>query len=391
MTLLLNYGNAVTGQQRFARLELEQRFIRILMGSAGVKMFGLRRIGKSTLRLFAMEYFEENKHPYAYIDSQGLHSLHDLLSRLAQAMPGEKGLLAHAINFVSTGPASAALHAVTKGTDFEGQALSAYWQVVSEAIRKALRSATVKPVLIIDEFSYLIDNMIKHDTTQGRIDADKLLASMREWRGEGMKMLLTGSLGIAAIARQHQLNAEHLNDLQPFSVPELSEAEAEEFIRQATEVPSKGKWTTNHTAAFLKEAGVFYPCFLVRGLLEINVENPASPEAFPEIFAESVRPDLHADFYSQFDRRFKSYSALPNQQCEKLVLPALKAIMNAALPCNNDNIPCDANFTRVDLSIILTMLAEDGYVHFIEDASGNRSWKPATRLSKLWWSRSKLA
>jgi hypothetical protein len=288
------------------------------------------------------------------------------------------------------GPASGVLEAISTGTAFQENVLSAHWHVVSEAIKKALRQDGPKPVLVIDEFSYVIDNMIKRDARLGREDADKLLASMREWRGEGMTMLLTGSLGITALTRKHALNVEHLNDLQPFAVPELTAAEAREFIRQATETLSQGRWTEAHTAQFLKEVGVFYPCFLVRGLLEIGVEHPAAPEEFATIFAERVRPDLHGDFYNQFDRRFKAYEDLPDDEQEKLILPALKAVM-AQPACSTDTIPCDPAFTRIDLALVLTMLAEDGFIHFTEDSEGERLWKPASRLAQLWWKRARLA
>jgi hypothetical protein len=387
--LELNYGNAVSGNQRFARPELEARLLRALNSSAGVKMFGLRRIGKSTLRLYATEHFDKTKRPYAYIDGQGMRSLSDFLSKLSQALPDDRTLLTRAVAFAS-GPASGVLEAISKGTSFEENVLSAHWHVVSEGIKKALRQDGPKPVLVIDEFSYVIDNMIKRDALLGREDADKLLASMREWRGEGMTMLLTGSLGITALTRKHALNVEHLNDLQPFAVPELTAAEAREFIRQATETLSQGRWTEAHTAQFLREVGVFYPCFLVRGLLEIGVEHPAAPEEFATIFAERVRPDLHGDFYNQFDRRFKAYEHLPDDEQEKLILPALKAMM-AQPACSTDAIPCDPAFTRIDLALVLTMLAEDGFIHFTEDSEGERLWKPASRLAQLWWKRARLA
>src|SRR3954463_3885566 len=87
MVLKLSYGNAVAGEQRFPRPALEQRFMRTLMHSAGIKMFGLRRIGKSTLLAYAMEQMDENCQAYIYVNAQGLQSLSDLLCRLFEAMP----------------------------------------------------------------------------------------------------------------------------------------------------------------------------------------------------------------------------------------------------------------------------------------------------------------
>ena len=387
--LELSYGNAVTGSRRFDRPDLEHKLINTLTQGAGVKMFGLRRIGKSTLRLYAMEQLDAQKRPYAFIDGQGLQSLSDLLGRLFAAMPHNGGFMNKAIGFLSKGPAQAALQAVAKGTDKEEAVLSAYWQIVSDAIRKALESEGVKPILIIDEFTYLIGNMIRRD--KGREEVDKLLAAMREWRGGGMTMLLTGSIGLTALARTHQLTVEHLNDLQPFPVPELTSAEAQEFIREATDIPSQGRWTEAHTEAFVASSGVLYPCFLVRGLLEVGIKAPPDPMQIERIFESRVRPDLHADFYNQFDRRFQAYAALPDDEQEKLILPALQAIMGHDGACPHEAIPCDAPFTGVDLSVALAMLWEDGFIQFSENAEGERRWRPASNSARMWWKRSKLA
>ena len=81
-----------------------------------------------------------------------------------------------------------------------------------------LRAKDGSLVIVIDEFTYLLSNLIERDPKRGREDVDKLLASMREWRGEGMKMLITGSIGLTGLARKHNLNLEHLNDCSPKSI-----------------------------------------------------------------------------------------------------------------------------------------------------------------------------
>jgi hypothetical protein len=65
--------------------------------------------------------------------------------------------------------------------------------------------------------------------------------------------------------------------------------------------------------------------------------------------------------------------------------------MMAQPACSTDAIPCDPAFTRIDLALVLTMLAEDGFIHFTEDSEGERLWKPASRLAQLWWKRARLA
>lgn len=174
-------------------------------------------------------------------------------------------------------------------------------------------------------------------------------------------------------------------------MPELTEDEAREFIRQATEEPSQGRWTEEHTREFIKQSGVLYPSFLVKGLLEIGVESPPPAAAFAEIFAKYVRPVLHEDFYNQFNKRFRFYGEIDKEGQKKLVVPVLKRIMEAADETRLDDFELAEGYSRIDLAEFLDMLVEDGFIHFTEDADANRTWVPASRLARWWWKRSRLA
>lgn len=385
-TLELHYGCAVSGNQKFDRPALEARFVSLFNSGSGIKMFGLRRIGKSTLRLHLHQKLEGDGSKLVFIDGQGLHSLAAFLRALSMAAKQDGGLWGRALEAVTTGPAKDALNALDKDGKYEAAALSAYWQHISAAIKTALASGE-RPALIVDEFSYLIQNMVNDN---GPADVDRLLGSMREWREAGMRMLLTGSFGVTQLARRAGLNLEHLNDLQPFTIPELTEAEAKEFIEAATN-GSEGRWTPEHTQALLRECSVLYPCFLVKGLQEIGADHPVAHERFAEIFEERVRPNLHADFYEQFNRRFRLYHDLQRNEQSELILPALKAIMGAKAPIEQNDLPVTAPFTRIDLDLALGMLVEDGFIHFTEDRDGNRFWKPGSQLACIWWKRARLA
>jgi hypothetical protein len=378
----LFYGNAVRGKHRFPRPDLENRLISKLSQGGGVRMFGLRRIGKSTLREYVLEQLRAEKRPHAFIDGQGLHSLNELLSRLFQAMPAKQNFGQRVLRALAAGPVRVAVEAISKGLDHDETAIPAYWQILSEAIRRALQEDGPKPVLVIDEFTYIVENMIKRGAGA---DVDRLLASMREWRDAGMTMLLTGSIGLTGLARRHDVNLEHVNDLQPFDIPELTDAEARAFIRAATETTSQGKWTQAHTDEFMGQVGAFYPCFLVRGLQEVDVKSPPDPSKFEQVFEDRVRPEVHNEFLRQFNRRFTEYGELPEQERDKLILPALKAILEAADYCEHARIPCARPFTQVRLGRALDMLVEDGFVRFSQKANGMRHWRPASNLAKMWW------
>ena len=103
-----------------------------------------------------------------------------------------------------------------------------------------------------------------------------------------------------------------------------------QFIRQAAEKLSQGRWRDEHTGKFIEECGVLYPSFLVKGLLEIGIQSPPPPGDFAGMFAHYVRPVLHDDFYNQFNKRFKFYGEIDKDGQRKLVVPVLKRIMEAA-------------------------------------------------------------
>ncbi|SDG77429.1 hypothetical protein SAMN04488245_104317 [Alloyangia pacifica] len=348
-------------------------------------MFGLRRIGKSTLRRHLQEVLAAEGRQVAFIDGQGLHSLAAFLSGLSSETGQDGGLWGRALKAVASGPAQKTLAALGQGEKLEAAALSAYWQHVATAIKAALADGA-RPVLIVDEFSYLIQNMVNGD---GAEDVDRLLGSMREWREAGMQMLLTGSIGVTQLARRQGLNLEHLNDLQQFSVPELTDEEARQFIASAT-YRAGPRWTEKHTEAFMAECSALYPCFLVKGLQEVGTEYPVTPEQFANVFELRVRPDLHADFYEQFNKRFHQYRSLSRNELTGLILPALKTIMTAEGSTEQGELLVREPFTRVDLDVALGMLVEDGFAHFSEDREGNRFWKPGSRLAHNWWRRAKL-
>ncbi len=82
MTLVLHYGNAVAGDQRFDRPALQNKLLHTLASSDDAKMFGLRRIGKSIPHLHIIKPMQAASKPVAFFDAQGLHSIQDLLGDL---------------------------------------------------------------------------------------------------------------------------------------------------------------------------------------------------------------------------------------------------------------------------------------------------------------------
>lgn len=384
--LQLHYGQAVDGNMRFDRPELHRRLTALIDAGSGVRMFGLRRIGKSTLRQVVREHFAEAGRPCAYVDAQGSATLAQFLTSLASALP-DRGMMTSALGFIGGGPAHSIMKTILDGEALDEAQVSAYWQLIARAMSRAATKDGQSLAIIVDEFSYLIYNLTKDNSEDGRRDADNLLSALRQWRDQGVKMLLTGSLGLAGIARRRSLNLEHLNDLQNFEVPELTEEEAKAFIALAV----SDEWTDAHVERFVAELGSFFPSFVVKGLIEIGVDKPRPVSEIAEVFEKRIRPELHGIFLGQFDRRFRSYLNLPNGEREGLVTPILKGVLASGESLDQSSFSPPDPFTRVDLSQVLEILQDDGFLVASETRDGNRLWRPANRLVRLWWQRAGLA
>ena len=96
--------------------------------------------------------------------------------------------------------------------------------------------------------------MLEAQRDLGDEQADMLLASMREWRKAGLKMILTGSIGLLGLARKHRFSVEHVNDLSSFQIPPLRDEDARAFIVAAVAGHPGSTWTDAHTQALLLEA-----------------------------------------------------------------------------------------------------------------------------------------
>jgi hypothetical protein len=149
--------------------------------------------------------------PVAFVDAQGLKSIQDMLAELLGALPRESDLKGRVLGFIAKdSPIRKVLEALASGTKTGEAFVSAYWREAYNGIRDALRATSMPPLLVIDEFSFLLKNILERNPKEGRDEADQLLAAMREWRDAGMKMLLTGSIGVTALSRKYGLSREHL-------------------------------------------------------------------------------------------------------------------------------------------------------------------------------------
>lgn len=395
------YGTAVTGEERFGRPALEAEFDAAMTQGSGARLLGLRRIGKSTEALACLARLAATPSVHLVnLDAQGMTSEAKLLLDILAALPRD-GLRERVTRLI--GSESAIAHGVREALQkFTGVSadIEAYFVPIARAVEQAFE-AQDGLVLVIDEFPWLCRSILESDPARGRSRVDVLLAILRRWRVKGVRMMLLGSIGMAALGRQHGLDLNHLNDLQMLEVPPLTPEEAAELVAALVEGEQISGWSEEHTQQLLEECLALYPAIVQKAFQQLTLKRQAvSLARLPDIFASKVRPDLETAFFEQFDRRLKAYDSLPAPM-PALLRRLLKQVLDNALE-QGFNAPAHEALQTVefpalqvaetthgtdaaDLGDALAILREDGYLSLRAPRRAPQQWRPASSLVLAWW------
>lgn len=400
--IIPHFGSAVEGRQRFARPGLEARLLRLLKTSNGVTMFGLRRTAKSTFTRWAEQALREEGMVVISIDAQGFRALDQLLYEIVHALAHDKGLGQRMMAWATGSDAvpailRKALEQAAAGFGIQGKdersAISDYWMVIADQIAKGLREdPRPQMFLSIDEFPFMCKGILDQEgSDRGRTTVNQLLAALRLWRDAGLKMLLTGSIGMAALERRYQLDPVHLNDLRPFSVPPLGERDPQEPTRfvKALErgTPELVGWTPRHTEMLLEESVALYPSFLQFAFLHLANNPLPAPEEFPEIFACEIRPHLNEPFLDQFDTRLRVYREL-GEGTESAACTLMGVVVTSHPGQCTRQALAQAVSPELDplgLAELLRLLHEDGFLAARTERDGTQSFRLSSGLVLTWW------
>lgn len=217
-------GNPVLGDDFWPRPNVvEPLFDALVKNKGSRRLFGLRRIGKTSVVLeLDRRLRAQGGITVIQLDVQGISRFKDFLHKLLDQIPGDNRLqqtrkklaanramqsLLPAIFARLTGSASAQSQSGFQN-EFEHMAV---W---AGDFKSALKEAG-PIVLVIDELPYMLRNMLQSGYKP--FDAGQFLAMLRSWRINcGVRMLLTGSIGLAQLARLDGVAvADHIGDLFP--------------------------------------------------------------------------------------------------------------------------------------------------------------------------------
>ena len=388
-SIVPHIGTEVTGDKFFPRKALEEEFDSAMTRTNGAKLFGLRRIGKSSEAAACCERLAQAGYIVVREDAQGMTSEVILLQAILNQLPAAS-LQTRVMQLIGENNAIAktARDLLTKATGGKPEDVLAYFGPIMAAVENAIDQSD-RVALVLDEFPWLCRSILQGDEARGKARVDVLLAALRRWRNKGVRMLLMGSIGMVALGRQYDLDLSHLNDLNPLHVPPFELDEAKALVNALAAGGGISGWSEAHTAALLEESVAFYPAMLQKGFEQTTFGGRAARvERFPDLFAEKVRPDFDGTYYQQFDKRRKLYGGLP-KPLPDLLDGILLAVMQADSPVSWDmlyeTLAQNHAVSDADLGDALNILREDGFLAVRAHRDGSQQWRPASDLMRAWW------
>jgi hypothetical protein len=373
-------GNPVSGVDFWPRPDIVDNLYKALVEDRGSRrMFGLRRIGKTSILLELERRLRADKeHVVIRVDVQGVNRFRDFLSKVFEQIPSDskfrearqhiaanhfmKALLPAVIARIggSSAPAQAPLAGFTN--EFHHNAA---WE---GDIEKALCEVGTL-VLIIDELPFMLRNMLRGDYQPA--DIERFLATLRNWRFNcGVRILLAGSLGLGQVARDMKVHiADHVGDLLPVAVPPLESEDAADMVDALANGEGLRDWSRALSHAVVEASAETWPIFLQYGFDAVWKSGVRDPARVKETINARVRQSLDETIYSQFSTRLARYGA-----DEKFA--------RATLRCVAGGLPEPATFDALDAVLDkFDALREDDFLVFDTES---RTIRPASKLVPIW-------
>jgi hypothetical protein len=380
-----HYGNPVSGEYFWPRPEITEPIVEALLAGESIKLFGLRRTGKSSIMLEVQATLSKAGLKPVYVDVQGNDRVDQLCARLLAAVPASDNInkLAQVLASDRVGKGIGVIQNLlgrAQQTAPQPTAILQRIELIKGDLTKLLARQNGSIILLIDELPFLIDNML--DRGVPLADVNAFLATLRSWRQDGqLPMFLSGSIGLSWLIRERGIAREHFNDLIKTLTPPPLEPDDARAMLEALAATEDCPWMTDDLITIiLEESAVNYPSFLQFAFGRIKDRKARTAEDVRRVFDGYIRPSLDEDFYAQFNTRINRFGA----EQRAVIHEILRLIdKNGARPTDLGDInQALGSFKAIDRDDILSMLVEDGFITPNTKAQTVAFGSP---LIRTWW------
>jgi hypothetical protein len=355
-----------------------------------LKLFSLRRIGKSSFLIALRDRLHNNGIPITFINLEGKEAPSDFFHSILDHLPkdisdkliagwGESKTIPHQL-VESLKKRSKKIRLAKVGIDFEQSVLD-YWNPLADAVGSILEKTENPGVIIFDEIPFFLENMIERG--HGRDSIESVMGALRQFRQQGLSMILCGSIGMDALLERHNIDPNVINDLKTFHLAPLSHEQAREMLTVLADSQGLDWWNEETTDAVLANVRDWLPYFLQFAFLEVHLGGKGDPETVSEIYRAKIFPGLIQDFITQFENRLKRRYDPPERAQVDLAFNAILKSETRALP--SADLRTLLAPTAKEPRWFIKRLIDDGFLT-PPDAVGNIGF--TLRFLEEWWERS---
>jgi hypothetical protein len=381
----LKVGPAVSGDDFFDRPREIQKIIRALDSDCHILISSPRRVGKTSILYRLADNPHHNKH-FIYVITQSIRTENEFYQRLYWAVVESDSL---------TGTATRLSH---KTQDLLKQAIDKVESVKGVTLNKgrvkdykkaflqtlqSLRLEGMKLVIMIDEFTQTVENIMKKEGEDGAVH---FLQSIREIRHDeiiknNVLFLFTGSVGVENVAARLGV-VDLIADLSSVKVNPLRDSEAVDLV--TTLLENLGfKMSEALIRYMLSKIEWLIPFHIQMLLQEIN--NVRLEDGHQEITEAVIKTAFtnmlkHRNHFEHWQTRLRKtfkkmeYRFAEEVLCEMARKSTLSSgeILNLAVKQGVED----------DYKNIIRVLIHDGYINNNDDPGVYRFNSP---ILKTWW------
>jgi uncharacterized protein len=387
----LTVGQIAQGPNFYPRQALLRQLYRQLESGVDFYLAAPRRMGKSSLMHHLLDR-KDDQYAVVYITTEDVDNTEGFFRELLRALKQDiaaDNLLQRSLKSLWD-RLSAKISIEVAGVKAEG-GLAENKQngeaTFYEAFKDLLRQLTQKDqriVLMIDEFPQAAKNIQKK---AGEAEAVRFLAcnrTIRQSAGAGISFILTGSIGLNALAEQLDAS-QTINDLATLEVGPLSKSEAKELIERL--LKNYGVYHKATALAHLFERVQWFSPFFIQLLCqefinECEGNTNTVDEAMVDRAIEHITRRNNDQYFMHYHQRL-SKAYLPNEVAFAQALlarlagvPELPSPEVAQLARDHD--------LAAKYALVLRSLEADGYLLPVNDKTAYRFTSP---ILQLWWKK----
>ena len=307
---------------RFRSRELQLAQLKLQQGDS-LLITGLRRIGKSWCIKQALSGIANVDH--AYLDVQKFSTPAELIQAIIEVLPNErKKALTYALEKLQSTPEKLlnalkqhlkSAKALSLGVEFT-EALATDWQILAESLSKLDTWNNAPFILALDEVPFFLENML--DKGYSVADCKLVLAFLRTWRDQGVRMIMGGSVSLENMLLAEGIPKNVLGGLDSLEIQPFAAEEMASWLDELAQERGMTWWNAAHNRRVCQALCDHYPFFGKYAMDELAVAGSA--EALSDCLQKFIVPGLYKDFLAQFDERLgQRYAAAEAKQARRIL------------------------------------------------------------------------